>query len=76
MSEDLDPVEVRLNSLCANLGEHFEDFLVVVRPRRRTISWRSSDATWAIGAADRYISGVRMSDNLVQEEHFRHNGGG
>jgi len=42
----------------------------VAREGLRGISWRSSDATWALGAAERYARGVIDADFLQQEEHF------
>lgn len=52
------PLEV-LDSVRADLGEHFEDYLVLVR-RRDDIefAWALSDKTWARGAA------LRLEDKL------------
>lgn len=63
--------EDRIEALCARLGEHFPDYLVIVRTGSRGLSWRSSEATWAMGAAERYAAAVKVSDSLEQADNFR-----
>lgn len=43
----------RLAQLRALAGEHFDDYLVVVR-KDGLLHWAASDRTWAAGAAKRY----------------------
>ena len=64
--------EQRIDSLRAKIGEHFGDYLLIVRIGSRGLSWRSSDPTWASGAAGRYITGVMDHDFLQQKEHRGH----
>lgn len=63
-----------LDDVAHKLGEHFVDYLIVVRPEPRGISWRSSDCSWGMGAAERYALAVRAGDNLDQAEHYRKGG--
>ena len=73
--EDRKRLETLLDDVAHRLGEHVADYLIVVRPSPRGISWRSSDCTWGMGAAERYVQAVRVGDNLDQAEDFRHGGG-
>jgi hypothetical protein len=45
----------RLSNMCANAGEHFGDYLIVVRVKGGMI-WQSSDDTWSMGAMQRYMT--------------------
>jgi hypothetical protein len=45
--------QARLDRLSALAGEHFADYLVLVRVGDGVI-WRRSDDTWALGAAKRF----------------------
>ena len=65
---------VKMKTLCSLVGEQFSDFLLIVRPDSKGLSWRSSDSTWALGAATRYIQGVKMGDTLEQADDYRHGG--
>ena len=55
-------------SLCARIGERYHDYLLIVRDDPRGTTWHSSDSTWAIGAAERYMAGVFSSDHLNKVE--------
>ena len=60
----------KMDDLCALIGERFDDYVLIVRDGPKSISWRSSDPTWAMGATQRYADGVKQSDRLTQSEHF------
>lgn len=60
----------RLDSLTARAGEFFKDYLVMVRRDDGHVSWRSSDAVWAEGAARQYVNFVQMGNHLQQIEDF------
>lgn len=47
----------------SRVGEHFEEFLLIVKPSRGNIDWRSSDRTWAVGAAERYLNVCHAEDD-------------
>lgn len=60
-----------LSNVAAQLGELGEDYLVMLRPSPREngvrgIVWRSSDPTWACGAARRYVNAVEQEQKLRQ----------
>ena len=59
------------NALCSRVGERYRDFVLIVRDDPRGTIWRSSDSTWAIGAAERYIAGVFSTDHLNKTEQSR-----
>lgn len=50
--------------MVAKSGEHFEDYLLIVKTNNGTLDWRSSDKTWAMGAAERYINLGHAEDDI------------
>lgn len=48
----------------AKSGEHFQEYVVIVKAPGGTIDWRSSDKTWAMGAASRYLELCHGEDNI------------
>lgn len=50
------PAHERFLDSCAKVGEHFPEFLMIVKTDEGFMDWRSSDKTWAMGAAERYLN--------------------
>lgn len=61
----------KMEAIEAMCGEHFSDYLIIVRPDSKGLAWRSSNTTWGIGAASRYIHGVATADMLEQSDEYR-----
>lgn len=55
--------EERFRELSAKAGEHFDDYLLVVRSGK-SMMWKSSDGCWALGAA------VRFSTDTMDRDRF------
>lgn len=53
------------------IGEHCDDYLILARTGRRGLSWRSSDCTWAVGAAQRYAFSLEESDRIDEAESHK-----
>ena len=60
----------RMDTLTANLGEHFKDYVVLVRTERGTVSWRSSCPVWAEGATRNYLNYIQTGNHLQQMDEF------
>lgn len=45
-----------IQAICARLGEHYTDYLVIARTKDGKIAFRPSDMTWAIGACQRFLN--------------------
>lgn len=54
----------RFLDMVAKSGEHFEDYLLIVKTNNGTLDWRSSDKTWAMGAAERYLNLGHAEDDI------------
>lgn len=50
--------------MVAKSGEHFQEYVVIVKTPNGTIDWRSSDKTWAMGAAERYLNLCHAEDDI------------
>jgi hypothetical protein len=55
----------KFESLVAVAGEHFNDYLLVARIGK-DLHWSSSDQTWAVGAAHRYINSQEELDRVAE----------
>lgn len=59
----------------AYLGEHYQDFLIIVREPNGSNSWRSSNAAWGVGAAEDYagtqraVIGMRAAARFGRQIH-------
>ena len=51
----------RIADIAAKAGEHFADYIIVVRVKDGLL-WRKSDDTFAIGALDRVAGFLRRND--------------
>lgn len=49
----------------AQSGEHFSEYMVLVKTPSGTLDWRASDKTWAMGAARRYLSICKVEDEMM-----------
>lgn len=58
------PSYSRFLDMVAKSGEHFEDYLLIVKTNNGTLDWRSSDKTWAMGAAERYLNLGHAEDDV------------
>lgn len=68
MKESETSTSNKVERLCANIGERFIDYLLIVRDHDNVV-WRASDRTWAIGACDRYVDAALEDDRMGTEEH-------
>jgi hypothetical protein len=50
--------------MVAKSGEHFGDYLLIVKTNNGILDWRSSDKTWALGAAQRFINLGHAEDEV------------
>lgn len=50
----------------AKFSAHYEQFFVVVKTPGKQLMWKSSDTTWAVGAAQRYISCMDEVDRISE----------
>lgn len=55
MAEDQD--ERVMRDIASRIGEKFPDYVLMVRVPNGFL-WKHSDATWAIGACERYTHGI------------------
>ena len=61
----------RMDTLCSNLGEHFKDYVVLVRGDDGMVSWRASDHSWAESATRQYFNYVQYGHELHARDEFR-----
>lgn len=45
-----------VRGVVARLGEHFDDYVVIVRTKDNKIAFVPSDMTWAMGACNRFLN--------------------
>jgi hypothetical protein len=50
--------------MVAKSGEHFQEYIVIVKTPNGTLDWRSSDKSWAMGAAERYLNLGHAEDEM------------
>lgn len=50
--------------MVARGGEHFSEYLMIVKTSAGSLDWRSSDKTWAMGAAERYLNLGLSEDDI------------
>lgn len=54
----------RFLDMVAKSGEHFQEYIVIVKTPNGTLDWRSSDKSWAMGAAERYLNLGHAEDEM------------
>lgn len=64
MSQKVHPNFSRFLDMVAKSGEHFDDYLLIVKTNNGTLDWRSSDKSWAMGAAERYLNLCHAEDQI------------
>ena len=64
MTQPTPPQYNRFLDMVAKSGEHFQEYLVIVKTPTGNIDWRSSDKTWAMGATSRYLELCHGEDHL------------
>lgn len=57
----------KMRDAAAVLGEHFSDFILVVRVKDG-LNWRMSDRTFALGACKRLMKRLDTEDELSLKE--------
>lgn len=57
----------RFKDSIAKIGEHYSEFLVIVKAEDGVLIYRHTDKTWGIGAASRYM-GIMMEEERVRTE--------
>lgn len=70
MGEGYGPAEDRaLAHLKACAGEHFADYVILVRTRDG-LCWRYNDRTWAKAACERLVNRIDSDDRLHAEDQW------
>lgn len=64
----------RFDDLAARVGEHFSDFVIIVRRKDGNVSWRASDPMWADGACRQYSGYVQTGNQINAMEDFNRRG--
>ena len=54
----------RFLDMVSKTGEHFEEYIVIVKAPNGTLDWRSSDKSWAMGATERYLNLCHAEDEI------------
>lgn len=65
---------VRFDKLRANIGEHFADYVLVVRSTRGGRLWAASDRTWAMGAVRRMETALCEAERVDERERLNPGG--
>lgn len=68
MMSDKEIEEIR--NIAAKIGERFPDYVILLRTQDG-LSWKYSDQTWAMGAAERFKQAVNdqaMIDRINSQE--------
>ena len=52
----------------ARFSGNYLEFLIVVKRKDGNLSWKSSDVTWATGAATRYLSSIDEMDRYDERK--------
>lgn len=58
----------RVRNAGAILGEHHDNYLVIIAERGGSFNWKTSDINFAVGVAQRFIDTVKTDDRLSREE--------
>ena len=61
----------RFEDFGARCSEHFREFLLLVKTKDGRMFWKSSDKTWAMGAATRYLNCSDETDREDEREMHR-----
>lgn len=59
-----------LEKVVAMLGEHFEQYFIVVSPMKNALRWSGSDQIWSRGAAECYLTRKTAEDYAEVESKF------
>lgn len=62
--EESHPIYARFLDMVAKSGEHFQEYVVIVKTPNGSLDWRSSDKTWAMGATARYLELAHGEDHI------------
>ena len=68
MSSDDAEVLEKFKTDVARFSGNYNEFLVIVKAKNGNLQWKSSDKTWAMGAAARYLNCI---DEVDREEERR-----
>lgn len=66
--------EDEIRNICAQLGERFPEYLIVVKTEPGKIAFRFSEVTWAMGAVERVTSFLQSADDVISAEDDRNEG--
>lgn len=47
-------------------SKEYSDYFIAVKRKDGSLSWKTSDTTWAIGVANRYLSMTDEIDRIVE----------
>ena len=61
--------DVIFDDIAAKIGEHFSDYVLIVRTKDGGVQWRGSNATWTIGAMRGRIN--RIEEREREDERIR-----
>lgn len=60
----------KMDDICAQAGEHFGDYLVIVRTKKK-FGFRTSDLCWGIGGARRFLDEMKEQERIKIEDAMR-----
>ena len=52
----------------ATFSGNYLEFLVIVKRKDGNLSWKSSDTTWGVGGAKRYLDSVQEMDQIDERK--------
>ena len=52
----------------AKFSGNYSEFLVIVKDREGLLRWKSTDVTWAVGAAKRYLDCAFARDTMEERQ--------
>lgn len=60
----------RLDDISARTGEHFGEYIILVKNSGGMVSWRASDSAWCDGAARQFSQYVKTVKHMQTIEDF------
>lgn len=72
-SDDDEKVLEQFKNDVARFSGQYLEYLIIVKAKNKNLQWRSSDKTWAYGAAHRYITCMEAVDIKEEQDHIEEN---
>ena len=58
----------KLRDIASKVGEQFDDYLIMVKPRKGEMFCKASDAIWAAGAVNSFLSMHAFAGETVDKD--------